>query len=70
MCRNDLLTTECRKMKMDIIGVRGLRCNIVQFFATLFAEISADSSSKSQFQIKIDKKELKSCFTSPDMYLS
>ena len=57
-------------MKMDIIGVRGLRCNIVQFFATLFAEISADSSSKSQFHIKIDKKELKSCFTSPDMYLS
>ena len=70
MCRNDLLTTECRKMKMDIIGVRGLRCNIVQFFATLFAEISADSSSKSQFHIKIDKIELKSCFTSPDMYLS
>ena len=61
MCRNDLLTTECRKMKMDIIGVRGLRCNIVQFFATLFAEISADSSSKSQFHIKIDKKGLKSC---------
>ena len=43
-------------MKMDIIGVRGLRCNIVQFFATLFAKISADSSSKNQFDMKIEKK--------------